>query len=331
MKKFLRLIPLYLLITVLFITLTGCQKPTKVIIISPESTPTPVQAEDNTISPTPESTPDSAPSPTPNETPSPIPEATPTPTPTPEPLPTPTAETVHTPTIFEHEEGVPYYVDLDGDGDDEQILVYIEDMDYRRDVIWLSVTDDGETCKVEVGQNPPSVYFYENTREEIGVLICFDPLSDDWVTEVYKFDSTTPVETCYVCAQVTGIGDECIEMWTDVYTFGTWSATALYTVSDDFMLEPAGNGLWNIELNEYRQPLTALKPVPVQMIENGTYVDAYLPEGTIIWPIATDNKSIFLFETEDGQQGKIEYTFDCYSYIDGVVDTEWFDAIEYYG
>lgn len=328
MKNFLRLIPLYLLIAVLIITLAGCQKPTKVNIILPESTSTPAQTEDVTISLPPEITPDAAPSPTP-DTASPTPEATPTPTP--EPSPTPTIETVHTTSIFKHEEGVPYYADLDNDGEDEQIIVYLEDTEYGRDIIQLSVTDEGETSIVEVGHNFPSVYFCENTNGEMGVIISFDPASDDNITKVYKFDGTTPIETCCIGGRITNTCDECIEMWTYVYAFGTWSANAMYTVSDDFMLEPAGSCLWNIELNEYNNPLTALKPVPVQMMENGTYVDAHLPEGTIIWPTATDNKSIFLFETEDGQQGKIEYTFDCYSYIDGVVDTEWFDGIGYFG
>lgn len=317
MKKSLKLIPLYLLAIVFLATAAGCQKPLNDITKSPESTPAAVQTP--TSPPTPSDSPGAAPQETPDNTA----------TATPKPTPTPTVEPIHTITIFEHEVGVPYYADLDDDGDKEEILVYLEGMDYG--VIWLSITDGSETYKVKVGYNHPKVYFCKNACGDIGVIISSYPVPYCYVTEVYTFDGTTPIETCYGCGKVTDINDDCIEIFTYVYAFGTWSTNAMYIVNENFMLKPLGSGLWNIELNVYDQPLTALKLVPVQMMQEGEYIEANLPVGTKIWPTATDGKSIFLFKTEDGQQGKIEFTFDGYSYIDGIVDTEWFDGIEYCG
>ena len=227
--------------------------------------------------------------------------------------------------------GVPYFFDLNGDGEDEEITVTTEDDGLGNLDIWLSVNDGGSINRVKAGRNYPDIYFCENAEGRLGVIISFDPLSDDDVTQVYTFDGTSPKETNYIPGEVTGIENEKINILTYVYAFGTWSATGVYTLSDDFYLEPSGSGLWNIELSEYDLPLTAKQPVPVQMLRDGKYYDTELPAGAQIWPTATDGKSVFLFETEEGEQGKIEFTFDCFSYIDGIVDTEWFDGIEYSG
>ncbi len=262
-------------------------------------------------------------------TPSPKPSETPEATPQPQISPAPGETVQDLKQQYKAVElviGEPFFVDLDNDGETGSITVYHIEEGFG--LVKLLVDDGGTIMYYEIGGGyPGSVYYYENSGGT-GILLSRDAMSDDYWFSVYRFDGTYPAETDGVSGLVEKIEGDQLEVFGYMYTLGTWEARRSYTLTDDFMLEP--NGLWQITRHDYT--LVTSKELPVRLLTDGVYVDGVLSPGTELWPTATDEKSVVLFETSDGRQGKLDITRESWMVmIDGIQDTEWFVDVPYCG
>lgn len=225
---------------------------------------------------------------------------------------------------------VPFLFDVDDDGVNEQITARLNKHTYD---VKLRVTD-GKDVKTEATRGfAYGLYYFVNPDGELAAMLSYDAASDDYVTIIYTFKGITPVEKSELLGLVTAVDTDSIAMFDYVFVLGTWRANAEYTINEDFITTPAGDGFWHIDPKEWEgRALTAAKEVPVKILKDGEYVEDTLKVGTKLWPTVTDRKSFVLFETEDGRKGRIEFERrEGFLYIDGIEDGEMFRNIMYCG
>jgi hypothetical protein len=67
------------------------------------------------------------------------------------------------------------------------------------------------------------------------------------------------------------------------------------------------------------------------MLIDGSYTAGTLPAEMAVYPVSTDGKSFMRFKLSDGSAGRILFTRgdNVEVYINGVIESEYFDNIEY--
>lgn len=173
-----------------------------------------------------------------------------------------------------------------------------------------------------------SAYYCETGRGACILLTTDIGVSESVTT--YVLDASSLTETDSVGGSVKSITDGAINVSCHVDMLGTYSATREYTLNEDFTLELAGDGLYDITENDFF--LETTQKLPVQMLENGQYKDGTLAAGAELCVTATDAESVVHFKTRDGRAGRLSVTVENWEIlIDGKLAEEWFVELPYAG
>ncbi len=248
------------------------------------------------------------------------------------PVPTESSSTMPTESQQPETNIAVFYIDLNDDGVDEEIIVSsVDDDGYGGDII-IEVSGNGETNQAVVDWGyPMSALMAQTQSGDPCVLISADYASDDYWTRAVSFDGMAPVvhEELYGYAATVSGNEVVISSVADV--LGSWSCHQRFELLDDFSLQPVTDR--QIIIGELREPLVNIRELPVEMLEEGVYKEKTLDIGTAIYPVSTDGKTYLNFRLADDSQGRINFTRDAEHYwllIDGLSEDEYFEGLEYW-
>jgi beta-lactamase regulating signal transducer with metallopeptidase domain len=272
-----------------------------------------------------------APSATPEVESSPTPASTPTiqPTATPASIPTPTQTHTDEP-VAALPPGVTaqkkFTADLNGDGTEETIAVCSVKGSYE---IRLYVLYAGGYDKTVVGDGTfKSAYLTRTGNGDRCLLVSIDEASEDYLTFPISFNGTDASVHGETFGYAYGVSGTKVTLSGHLDVIGTWDYTREYKLKNDFTLEKTSD--YTI-LKNWMEPLHTIRTLPVEMLAGGAYAAGTLPAGTSLQPISTDGSSYIRFKLDDGSTGRILFTrgSNVEVYIDGVIESEYFDNIAY--
>jgi hypothetical protein len=225
--------------------------------------------------------------------------------------------------------GESYMLDTDADGEQENVTLY--QIDGETTEVQLSVLGGGNETYVSNDGYFQSAYYVRFEGGGACVLLSMDWGSDDWYTTVYRMNgSATPEKTDELQGYVAGVEGVTVTAEDYIDALGTYMSTCEFTLDKDLTLNPVGDGLWHtIDNSQY---ITTTAQVPVEILENGAYVDGTLLPGISIRITASDSATVAYFEEQDGTQGRVYYTSEeGLLYINGVQDWDCFETLPYSG
>lgn len=226
-----------------------------------------------------------------------------------------------------------YEIDVNDDGTKEKVRLACEYDENVEMEMSLGVGD----LDLHIGHcsHIENMYYVKADNQRSFVLISYDAMSDDYVTELIELSSGTPVK----CDTLGGgslyiMSTNLIGMRCTLYTMGTYCAEMNYHFSDGVFAPEEERFTFMRDEAMDRDgvaPVTK-QAVSVMLEKGGEMVEEELPVGTKIYPINTDNESVLGFELEDGTYGEISFTKkEGLLYIDGVTDFDIFDNLPYVG
>jgi hypothetical protein len=237
--------------------------------------------------------------------------------------------------VTELSPNVNYLVDSDANGQKETLTLY--DMDAL----------GGFGVKLEVhGQKKKSFYessylisaFYINYGNgNACVLLSLDEASDDYYTNVYRLGGGASLEkTDETLGYVRKVDGATIKVKDFIYVLGTYMSDCEFTLGDDMTLTPAGDGLWHVEdIEGYGNGtyLTTKVALPVEWLEDGSYVVGTLSTGESIRITASDRETVAYFVCKDDKEGRLYFeTGDGWGLIiNGMDEYDCFEELPYEG
>lgn len=251
--------------------------------------------------------------------------AAPSPKPVITPMPKPTATLP--PGI---QEEARFYADLDGDGEDEAIVVSSKEEDDVFDNILLGVLDKSSYNEIlAMGESSfAQAYMMQTESGEPCVLVCGEcPIDGTCFTCIYSFYGLTPIQGGGAGGSIIKIDGVKFSLldWTDF--IGSWDYTREYQLTNSITLEPVSEMM----IEEGGEPLHTIRELPVEMLKDGAYIAGTLPADTMLYPTTGDGESYMDFRLEDGMNGRITYTRnESYeAVIGGLSENEYFDNVDY--
>lgn len=232
------------------------------------------------------------------------------------------------------EENARFYADLDGDGEDEAIVISSvgNDNPEENDNISLGVFSKKAYRQVHVQEGFFSNAFLTRTPSgDVCIMIgCQNWVGIDEYTTVCSFNGLMPVLHESICSWIVEVDGAHVILgnWADF--IGSWNYTCVYELTDGFELLMVSDVMISMENNE---PLHTIRELPVEMMKDGEYVADTVPTDTYLWPVSSDGEGRMTFRLEDGKEGRITYTRnESYeAVIGGVNENEYFDNVEYWG
>ena len=263
------------------------------------------------------------------------------------------AQVVYNPAALEN--GVPFGVDLDGDGVNETVTMSIRMLnEYDEEAVITVKTTSGKTVEWHsdalYGAKAWVTDIDSNTLKEI--FVSGDQMSDDYITyclnftgelldplmfaDVNRGDNTGEYFE-YGYGMVTEINGSEITLVGSQDMLGTWMAERRFSLIDG-LLEIVDDGYWvcdfdrnDPEMWEYCA-LNPVQAIPVTFIENYAEVSGMLQPGERILPTHFDKIADLFFVTEDGREGYLTARFDEDNWgwkIDGIHESELFEYVPY--
>ena len=153
-------------------------------------------------------------------------------------------------------------------------------------------------------------------------------LSEDYLTFPVSFNGTAASVHDETFGYAYGVSGTKVTLSGHMDVIGTWEYTREYTLKNSFKLEKASD--YTI-LGNWMEPLHTVRTLPVELFADGAYTADTLPPGTNLQPISTDGSSYMRFKLDNGSTGRLLFTRGAYVevYIDGVIESEYFDNIAY--
>lgn len=250
------------------------------------------------------------------------------------------------------ETGEVYAIDLDGDGEEENVSVRLEGPTYEE-----NLTLQVETWEL-IYSYPTYIYFNEEAfcvdldgdgRPEI--LLSGDEASADYSTWCLKFDPELGLQTVpfadagrgentgeygdWGYGRVDAIHGATLTLTGSQDALGTWWCSREFTLRDG-RFELDDDGVWHVvenfedpELWEYRALVTT-RELPVTLQDGAS---ATLPAGARFVVTETDKASFVGFLTEDGQRGRIAVAPDVENgwgfLVNGASEYDYFEYVPY--
>lgn len=265
----------------------------------------------------------------------------------------------------DYEEGVPpiagaqslelgeiYYLDLDGDGEEEVVRVSMQENDYE-EILHLQV----ETDALVYGYDPYIIYMMGAYAADLDgdgkleILLSGDEASADYLTWCLTFSregglqpipfadadrSQTNTDGYFESGygRLDAIDGATLTLIGSQDALGTWMCSREFTLRDG-KFELDDGGIWRV--NEKRDEsvwdyrcLTTTRELPVTL-EDGSA--STLPAGTSFLVTETDKQSFVGFETKEGQRGRISVEPNIEEgwgfLINGASENDYFEYIPY--
>lgn len=227
-------------------------------------------------------------------------------------------------------ENAPVDIDTDKDGTAEKVELHTEYNDNYEMAISLKIND----LSLDIGTASvfKNAYFVRTDNGKNYILMTYDVMSDDYVTELIDVTEQTPKKADKIeGGSLIGMSNSIIGASVKIDTLGSYMGYRTYRF-DSGKFEPVEERFdFGKERNHFGYPTTKAA-VKVMLTEDGKLVEKELPAGTTIYPVNSDGESVVGFELEDGTYGEITIEMkDGMKYIDGVEEYEVFDNLPYAG
>lgn len=223
-------------------------------------------------------------------------------------------------------------IDVDEDETKEKIELSGEYDENREMELSLKVDD----LSLEIGHcsRITNAYYVKAENGRSFVLVSYDAMSDDFVTELIEVSSGTPEKADeHQFGRLTAISTDAIGVDCRINTLGSYNAKMSYRFSEGSLV-PEEERFTFIHAKDWKDrmmPVTKAK-VPVKIEKNGELTEQELPAGTKIYPVNTDNESVLGFELEDGTYGEIQFIRkEGIIYINNVQEYDCFEDLPYAG
>ena len=242
---------------------------------------------------------------------------------------------------------VPSNVDIDGDGENDTVLVNVG-----------KEAPDGNKLSVSItlAAKPDAPYVFDageghslfaaavdtdTADKHIEVILCYDMCDGDPITYVFRlkddgsdFDVfTREIDVGMGSWWYNGVGEDYIYRAEDGLPFSIRTEIlGTYFVFNHFTVTKDGIEFLSDEFTyAYAWGMKLVKELTVTL-ENGKTVT--LPSGATITPYSTDRETFVKVKLEDGSIGRIEVTFGDPDYhfpvfLNGVQQDEYFEQIPY--
>lgn len=217
--------------------------------------------------------------------------------------------------------------------------------------ITLTALSGGRETAIKAEGFFKSAYYIENPGGACVVLSLDESGTELYRTYVYALADGSLAQTSKANGYVThiagGSGDltafATICKWIDI--LGSYRACREYALNAEYVLEPAGDGLWQVLEDDVYQEniayytLATTRKIPVQVLENGQYRDATLGPDQSIRVTAWDEEStVYYLNASDGSAGRLFVVLDKDNeewgrayLIDGVPEFDCFEKLPYAG
>ena len=225
----------------------------------------------------------------------------------------------------------PVDIDVNADGTSDKVELagdYNENGDLE---LCLKINDlslDLATCSYL-----NSAYFVRTEEGRSFVMVSYDVLSDDYITQLIEVTSGTPEKLDEIEGDLASMSNNAFIVNTHVDALGTYMSKRTYTFSEG-KLQPVEERFTFASREEapYRTGIVLKKALTVFIDENGTMTEKELEAGTTLYPVNSDGESVIGFELEDGTYGEITFERQDYTiYIDGVSEYDLFESLPYAG
>lgn len=233
----------------------------------------------------------------------------------------------------------PMRFDLDGDGEDETVLVTVG---YNTGTTTVTVLDGTDVLFDTIDSAIYGIAAHlADTLEDDGqheLYLCGDVASDDYVTYVYRLreGKLSRAELFGSAENVDGFGLVTVNVIVDV--FGTYGAMCFYRMEDRFEFSRVSScaiirytGDW-----DDRRLTLQRDGLPAGMYAGeGRLVPTTLLAGTELMLIETDQLRYAVLEAEDGTRYRVDIARDLDADWEwragGVTESDWFGELFYAG
>lgn len=253
--------------------------------------------------------------------------------------------------VREMEYDTAYALDWDGDGETERVTLLaqydtVSDWQYAQALTLEVAWKDGSKVSLD-GADQGGYGIADFTRfawlldTEKGpcVITEFDYSSSDYVSQLYYYDAEQAVSMHTMGGfRVANASANGIMFCCHVLALGSRMGEKRYALSAEHPFVPIPiDDMWTWTLDaddEFARPGKLVRPLRVELSgADGTYTTAELPVGTIVYPTATDTRSMIWFVTKDGRKGRISIVQEFVRdepLIEGEPENDWFDDLAYY-
>lgn len=265
---------------------------------APTNAPGPVQPGQNTPAPTDKPTA----APTNKPTPSPAPAATSTPKPTATPKPDPV-----TSLTWMDPDGT-YYCDMNFDGKDEKIELYVKDKENGRQSVTVKVTVGG-SGKVALDTFEAESYInglinnFNSGDNRVEIVVCTSESEKDKTVRAYRLNSASSgLLKCTTPGWIESVTGNAIKLHCNLDLLGTWECTASFSFDRESFAFVRVDEKWTV-LPVANRWCTVSAMFTAGIYSSGTENQAmFINPGTKLYPVATDYSSIMDLVTDTGMK-----------------------------
>lgn len=190
-------------------------------------------------------------------------------------------------------EMLPFMVDLNGDGTDDEINI-------SGGTVKVTSGSESTSCKTELSEISIAKLYDIDRDGAFELFVGGDLASDDYIVYCLKFDGKDikPIPfdgNDYICGDITAFMANTLTVNSRIDVLGTYAYESDYEYADG-KITPAGSGSYSVKSETYITPNAEL-----QLLEGGT-----IAAGTPVKVIETDLSSYVTVQAEDGTAGKLQ-------------------------
>lgn len=224
--------------------------------------------------------------------------------------------------------------DIDVDEDETKEKIELSGEYDENGEMELSLKVDDLSLEIGHCSRITNAYYVKAENGRSFVLVSYDAMSDDFVTELIEVSSGTPEKAdVHQFGRLTAISTDDIGVDCRINTLGSYNAKMSYRFSEGSLV-PEEERFTFIHAKDWKDrmmPVTKAT-VSVKIEKNGELTEQELPAGTKIYPVNTDNETVLGFELEDGTYGEIQFIRkEGIIYINNVQEYDCFEDLPYTG
>nr|WP_289707073.1 hypothetical protein [Enterocloster clostridioformis] len=223
-----------------------------------------------------------------------------------------------------------YQVDIDGDGQKDQVNFKYLDLNYDNGTLLSIVNGNVNLLRMDTNIRSSSMIVRENGT--CAVIFSVDEIDNYSPCIIYQPHKSRCKKVWedpgFVISDTLTNQSLRLKAYYDVVGAG-WISETDYNIDENYSLVRAGNS--KLTDTHGRKGIKTIKTLPVKLISGeGTVTESELEPGTELQFLETDYQSMLKFKTSDGNEGYIEfevgrYEEGCYFYINGEILTNYFD------
>lgn len=224
--------------------------------------------------------------------------------------------------------------EIDIDSDHTADIVELHGNYDEYDDLQLSVKVNDISLDIQSATNLLNAYFVAADNGRNYILVSYDAMSDDYVTDLIEVTDKTPkkLETLNAGGLIS-MSNDVLGISGNMDVLGTYVGYRTYRFAEGKFeaVEECFTFSDNERAVEKRGPVLKTE-LTVLLEKNGTMVEQKLQAGTKLYPVNSDGETVVGFRLEDGTYGEVFFQRqDSTIYMDGISEYDIFDELPYAG